>query len=163
MLKQKSLFSVQPEPSPAMPPLPLPHQEEKITRNTQHIHAWGRIGDLYWLKESLEIQTKNDPREGYSLGALCPQPHLSSPVCSLWSSSCCNSWPEPQPHVAFGSEGQQELEFACAFGQWQRELGPPRDKRGLGPTGKEIQKSWGGETEWSVYEEVSQTDQEGPR
>ena len=33
-LKQKSLFSVQPEPSPAMPPLPLPHQEEKTTRNT---------------------------------------------------------------------------------------------------------------------------------
>ena len=92
MLKQKSLFSVQPEPSPAMPPLPLPHQEEKITRNTQHIHAWGRIGDLSWLKESLEIQTKNDPREGYSLGALCPQPHSSSPACSLWSSSCWNSW-----------------------------------------------------------------------
>ena len=103
--------------------------------------------------------TRNDPCEGYPLGALYPQPHSSSPACSLWSASCCNSWPEPQPHVAFGSEGQQELEFACALGQWQRELGPPRDKRGLGPTGKEIQKSWGGETEWSVYEEVSQTDQ----
>ena len=40
-LKLKSLFSVQPEHSPAMPPLLLPHQEEKITRNTHNtfMHA----------------------------------------------------------------------------------------------------------------------------
>ena len=34
MVDLKSLFSVQPEPSPAMPPLLLPHQEEKTTGNT---------------------------------------------------------------------------------------------------------------------------------
>ena len=160
-LKQKSLFSVQPEPSPAMPPLPLPHQEEKIARNTQHIHAWGRIGDLSWLKESLERQTKNDPCEGYSLGALCPQPHSSSPAYSLWSSSCWNSWPEPQLHVVPGSEGQPELGSACAFWQWHKEPGPPRERGDSGSPWKEIQKCWGAETKYSVSKEASQTDQVG--
>ena len=102
--------------------------------------------------------TKNDPCEGYSLGALCPQTH-SSPVCSLWSASCCNSWPEPQPHVVSGSEGQPELGFACVFWQWQRELGPPRERGGLGSPWKEIQKCWGAKTKYSVYEEASQTHQ----
>ena len=41
MLKQKSLFSAQLEPSPAMPPLLLPHQEEKITRNTHNTFMHG--------------------------------------------------------------------------------------------------------------------------
>ena len=161
MLKQKSLFSAQLEPSPAMPPLLLPHQEEKITRNTQHIHAWGRIGNLSWLKESLERQTKNDPHEGYSLGALCPQPHSWSPACSLWSASCWNSWPKPQPHVVPGSEGQPELGFACAFWQWHKELGPPRERGGSGSPCKEIQKCWGAETKYSVSKEAFQTDQVG--
>ena len=40
-LKLKSLFSVQPEHSPAMPPLLLPHQEEKITRNTHNTFVHG--------------------------------------------------------------------------------------------------------------------------
>jgi len=40
-LKLKSLFSVQPEPSAAMPPLLLPHQEEKITRNTHNMFMHG--------------------------------------------------------------------------------------------------------------------------
>ena len=40
-LKLKYLFSVQTEPSPAMLPLLLPHQEEKITRNTHNTFMHG--------------------------------------------------------------------------------------------------------------------------
>ena len=86
------------------------------------------------------------------------QPH-SSPVCSLWSASCCNSWPEPQPHVVSGTEGRPELGFACAFQQCQRELGPPRERGSLGSSWKEIQKCQGAKTKYLVYEEASQTDQ----
>ena len=39
--KPKSLFSVQPEPSPAILPLLLPYQEEKITRNTHNTFMHG--------------------------------------------------------------------------------------------------------------------------
>ena len=131
------------------------HQE-----HTQHIHAWGRTGNLSWFKESLERQTKNDPREGCSLGPLCPQPN-SSPVCSLWSASCCNFWPEPQHHVVSGSEGQLELGFACAFWQWHKEPGPPRERAGPGSPWKEIQKCWGVETEYLVSKEAFQTDKVG--
>ena len=126
---------------------------------TQHIHALRRIGNLSWLKKSLERWTKNDPHEGYSLEVLCPQPHSSSPACSPWYASCWNSWPEPQPHVVSGSEGQPELGFACAFWQWQREPGPPREQDCLSSPWKEIQKCWGAETKYSVSKEASQTDQ----
>ena len=123
------------------------HQE-----HTQHIHAWRRTGNLSWLKESLKRQTKNDSHEGYSLGALCPQPHSSSPACSLWSVSCCNSWPEPQLHVVSDNEGQPELGFACVYWQWHKEPGPPREWAGPGSPWKEIQKCWGAETKYSVCE-----------
>ena len=122
------------------------HQE-----HTQHIHAWRRTGNLSWLKESLKRQTKNDSHEEYSLGALCPQPH-PSPACSLWSVSCCNSWPEPQLHVVSDNEGQPELGFACAYWQWHKEPGPPREWAGPGSPWKEIQKCWGAETKYSVCE-----------
>ena len=39
--KPKSLLSVQPEPSPAMPCLLLPHPEAKITRNTHNTFMHG--------------------------------------------------------------------------------------------------------------------------
>ena len=130
---------------------------ENYQEYTQGIHAQGGTGDLSWLKESLERWTKNDPHEGYSLGALCPQPHSSSPVCSLWSASCWNSWSEPQPHVVSGSEGQPEQGSACSFWQWHKEPGPPRERGDSGSPWKEIQKCWGAETKFSVSKEASQT------
>ena len=57
----------------------------------QGFHAQERTGNSSWLKASLERQTKDDPCEGYSLEALCPQTHLSSPACYLWPTSCWNS------------------------------------------------------------------------
>ena len=141
-----------------MPPLLLPHQEGKTTGNTHKAFMHREKQVTHFDAKLIWELDKNDPHEGYCLGALCPQPH-SSPACSLWSASCCNSWPEPQPHVVSGTEGQLELGFACAFWQWQRELVPPRERGGLGSPWKEIQKCQGAKTKYLVYEEASQTDQ----
>ena len=118
---------------------------------TQGINAQGRTSKSSWLKESLERQRMTLWNEGYSLGALYPKPD-SSHVCSLWIVFCCNSWPEPQPHIVSDSEGQPKLEFTCAFWQWHKEPGPPKEWGGSHSPWKEIQKSRGAETKYSVCE-----------
>lgn len=66
---------------------------------------------------------KDTPHEKYSLGAYSPTHHLYVLFDPLLVVTLGQ---EPQPHVVSGTEGRQELGFACAFWQWQREPGPPR-------------------------------------